>query len=203
MRRKDRRVQIPAGNAWYIEQGVISIIFFFVMGYVIKWSFKYIPTNKQDMGAFISIMVALVIALMIFFGLLFIYLQLDLFAFAYCVFDEKGVTLRPLFRRKIRLEYDKCVTVGVTSWTAVLAYTGTPTNTYHDIYLSYKRIPRSEREPTFSARISKDCIVIGFRKKTYRYLMEHLPPDLAGKLRWSDDALYEKIMGDRKPNRDK
>ena len=119
------------------------------------------------------------------------------------MFDEKGVTLRPLFRRKIRLEYDKCVTVGVTSWTAVFAYTGTPTNTYHDIYLSYKRIPRSEREPTFSARISKDCIVIGFRKKTYRYLMEHLPPDLAGKLRWSDDALYEKIMGDRKPNRDK
>ena len=173
------------------------------MGYVIKWSFKYIPTNKQDMGAFISIMVALVIALMIFFGLLFIYLQLDLFAFAYCIFDEKGVTLRPLFRRKIRLEYDKCVAIGIARQPVKVFNTGDLVKTYHDIYLSYKRIPISKREPYFKGRISKDCIVIGFRKKTYRYLMEHLPPDLAGKLRWSDDALYEKVMGDRKPNRDK
>ena len=201
MRHKDRRIQIPAGDVWRIGYGWLWTIVFIVMGYIIKVCADDLP--RQDIDMFIILLVVFAVAFIALFYGLFIYLQLDLAAFAYCVFDEKGVTLRPLFRRKIRLEYDKCVTVGVTSWTAVLAYTGTPTNTYHDIYLSYKRIPRSEREPTFSARISKDCIVIGFRKKTYRYLMEHLPPDLAGKLRWSDDALYEKIMGDRKPNRDK
>lgn len=201
MKRKDRRIQIPAGDVWRVGYGWLSTIVFIVMGYIIKVCADDLP--RQDIDMFIILLVVFAVAFIALFYGLFIYLQLDLAAFAYCVFDEKGVTLRPLFRRKIRLEYDKCVTVGVTSWTAVLAYTGTPTNTYHDIYLSYKRIPRSEREPTFSARISKDCIVIGFRKKTYRYLMEHLPPDLAGKLRWSDDALYEKIMGDRKPDRDK
>ncbi len=201
MRHKDRRIQIPAGDVWRIGYGWLWTIVFIVMGYIIKVCADDLP--RQDIDMFIILLVVFAVAFIALFYGLFIYLQLDLAAFAYCVFDEKGVTLRPLFRRKIRLEYDKCVTVGVTSWTAVLAYTGTPTNTYHDIYLSYKRIPRSEREPTFSARISKDCIVIGFRKKTYRYLMEHLPPDLAGKLRWSDDALYEKVMGDRKPNRDK
>ena len=202
MKRKDRRIQIPAGDVWRIVYGWLWTIVLFATGYLIKWAFGHTPINMLNTDDIINIAILVVPAAILSY-LVFVYLQLDLAAFAYCVFDEKGVTLRPLFRRKIRLEYDKCVTVGVTSWTAVLAYTGTPTNTYHDIYLSYKRIPRSEREPTFSARISKDCIVIGFRKKTYRYLMEHLPPDLAGKLRWSDDALYEKIMGDRKPNRDK
>ena len=203
MKRKDRRVQIPAGDVWRVGYGWLWTIVFIVMGYIIKVICNDVQSIKQEIEAFVLLMIGLAVTLVGLFWAVFIHIQLDLAAFAYCVFDEKGVTLRPLFRRKIRLEYDKCVTVGVTSWTAVLAYTGTPTNTYHDIYLSYKRIPRSEREPTFSARISKDCIVIGFRKKTYRYLMEHLPPDLAGKLRWSDDALYEKIMGDRKPNRDK
>ena len=201
MKRKDRRVQIPAGNAWYIEQGFLWTIFFFVMGYIIKVCADDLP--RQDIDMFIILLVVFAVAFIALFYCLFVYLQLDLFAFAYCIFDEKGVTLRPLFRRKIRLEYDKCVAIGIARQPVKVFNTGDLVKTYHDIYLSYKRIPISKREPYFKGRISKDCIVIGFRKKTYRYLMEHLPPDLAGKLRWSDDALYEKIMGDRKPNRDK
>ena len=203
MKRKDRRVQIPAGDVWRVGYGWLWTIVFIVMGYIIKVICNDVQSIKQEIEAFVLLMIGLAVTLVGLFWAVFIHIQLDLAAFAYCIFDEKGVTLRPLFRRKIRLEYDKCVAIGIARQPVKVFNTGDLVKTYHDIYLSYKRIPISKREPYFKGRISKDCIVIGFRKKTYRYLMEHLPPDLAGKLRWSDDALYEKVMGDRKPNRDK
>ena len=116
--------------------------------------------------------------------------------FAICVLDDRAVTVKRLFKRDCVIEYAKCNAVGIGSYIHAIAPTSVGTEQKF-IYLSYERLTDRLVNNINQLNPDKSRVKIGFSEKTYRYLMEHLPPDQAAKLRQSDYPLYLEIMGEK------
>lgn len=116
--------------------------------------------------------------------------------FAICVLDDRAVTVKRLFKRDCVIEYAKCNAVGIGSYIHTIAPTSVGTEQKF-IYLSYERLTDRLVNNINQLNPDKSRVKIGFSEKTYRYLMEHLPPEQASKLRQSDYPLYLEIMGEK------
>lgn len=94
--------------------------------------------------------------------------------YSWCEFRKDSVIIRTLFQKKYQIDYEKCIDVGIGYY----IHGGLVSNVgmrIMFIYLSYQKVAPKYKCQINSLKPTRTCIKIGFRKKTYQYLLNNLP----------------------------
>lgn len=95
--------------------------------------------------------------------------------YTWCEFQKDNVTVRTLFHGKYQVDYVNCTDVGVGYYVHGVLNSNIGTKVPF-IYLSCHKVDAKYKCQMNQLKPSRTCIKIGFRQKTYQYLLDHLPP---------------------------
>jgi len=93
-------------------------------------------------------------------------------------FREEGVVVKSLFKRSYFVLYSQCNIVGIGYYIHGTLNSNVGSKLYY-IYLSNQLIDEKYRHHMNLLIPSKSCLKIGYNKKTYEFLIQHLPKSQA------------------------
>ena len=88
-------------------------------------------------------------------------------------FREEGVVVKNLFKKSYLVLYSQCSTVGIGYYIHGILNSNVGSKLYY-IYLSNQLIDEKYRHHMNLLNPSKNCLKIGYNRKTYEYLLQHL-----------------------------
>ena len=100
------------------------------------------------------------------------------YVFSWCELSENEVIIKTWFKKPYIIRYDQCSDIGIGFYIHGVMNSSLGSKHYY-IYLSYGRIDESLKSRINHLVSSKTCLKIGYNRKTYEYLLQHLPKSKA------------------------